>query len=76
MSTFETASELARRRIYRDSLMRMRDRAAETRETLGMIDAEPKMIRTADLRLMELNSAITQENDAIFSLEQKLGIRR
>lgn len=74
MCMIERARELARKKVYRESLKRMQANAAETRETLGMIDADPKLIRAADLRLMELNNSINQLNEEIFSMEQELGI--
>ena len=74
MSTLETARLLAMKKTRRDSLIKARDAAAETRETLGIIDAPENLIRVSNLRLMELNGAINKINDEIFALEQKLGI--
>ena len=74
MCMIDTARELSRTKVYRDSLMRARANAAETRETLGMIDAEPNLIRRADLRVMELSNEITRLNDEIFALELQMGI--
>lgn len=76
MGAFERAGELARKKIYRDSLLRMRRGAAETREMLGMIGADTCLIRAADMRLMELNNAITRAGDEIFAMEQEMGIGR
>lgn len=76
MDAFGRAGELARKKVYRDSLKRMQRGAAETREALGMIGADERMIRAADLRLMELNNEISKLNGEIFALEQMLGIAR
>lgn len=76
MCMIEKAGELARKKTYRDSLKRMQANAAETRQTLGEIGADEKLIRAADRRLMEINNEITRLNDEIFSLEKELGITR
>ena len=76
MCMIDMARELARKKVQRDALKKMQANAAETRETLGMIDAEAKMIRAADMRLMEINNEITRINGEIFELEKKMGITR
>lgn len=76
MCMIERAKELSRKKTYRDSLKRMQANTAETRQTLGEIGADERLIRTADRRLMEINNEITRLNDEIFSMEQELGIAR
>ena len=74
MSSIDTARELARKKVYRDSLKRMQEKTAQQRQALGAMGADEKMIRRADLRLAEISNQITRENDAIFRMEQELGI--
>lgn len=74
MCMIETARMLGMKKSRRAAMLRMRDNAAETRETLGMIGAEQRLIRAADRRLMELNNEINRLNDEIYAMEQELGI--
>ena len=73
-NTISIARAIAMKETRLDAMLRTRDNAAETRETLGMIDAPDTLIRASDRRIMELNNAINKIRDEIFVLKQRIGI--
>lgn len=70
----EKARELSRKKKYLQSLEKLRDQAVETRRELAVFGAVDQRIIGANLRVQELLSEILKTRDAIFALEEELGI--
>lgn len=73
MCAIEDARVLRRKRVYRESLKKMMDRAAD-RRALAAMDAPEGQVLRARLRMQELAGEITRLNDEIYHLEEKLGL--
>lgn len=74
MCAIEDARALRRKRVYRESLKKMMDRAAEDRRALAALDAPEGQVLRARLRVQELAGEITRLSEEIFQLEEKLGL--
>lgn len=74
MNHIELARALAMKKTRLEAMKREQERAAECREILGAIDADERLIRRSNLRLMNINNGINKIREEIFSLEQQLGI--
>lgn len=74
MNALEKARELIRKKKYLDTLEVLRDAAVANRQALARTGASDKQIIRANIRTNQLLVEITKQRDAIFALEEALGI--
>lgn len=74
MNALEMAKELSRKKKYLETLEMLRDMAVADRRELARQDASDRQITAANARTIKYLDEIIRQRDAIFALEEALGI--